>query len=46
MDSKNIIWSSAVKEKLLEYRSEHFTSKETLKFITKLMLDIEELFKK
>lgn len=45
MGSKNIIWLPAVREKLLQFRSKHFTSEETLEFILKLILDIEESLK-
>lgn len=45
MGTNNIIWLPIVREKLLQFRSEHFTSEETLEFIFKLILDIEELLK-
>lgn len=45
MGTKNIIWLPVVRKKLLQFRSEHFTSKETLEFISELILDIEELVK-
>ncbi|MEZ7172703.1 hypothetical protein [Sporosarcina sp. OR05] len=42
MGSKNIIWFPAVREKLMQFRSEHFTPEETLEFIFTLILAIEE----
>ncbi|TFJ91967.1 hypothetical protein [Lentibacillus salicampi] len=45
MGTKNIIWLPIVREKLLQFRSEHFTAEETLEFIFKLIIDIEELLK-
>lgn len=42
MGRKNVIWFPAVREKLLQFRSEHFTSEETLDFVFKLILDIDE----
>ncbi|MFD2760326.1 hypothetical protein [Lentibacillus juripiscarius] len=45
MGTQNIIWLPIVREKLLQFRSEHFTSEETLEFIFKLILDTEEFLK-
>lgn len=43
MKTRKVIWPPSVKEKLLHFRSQHFTSKETLDFIIKLIIDIEKL---
>lgn len=45
MNSINIIWLPRVKSKLLEYRSEHFTSEDTFDFISTIIIETEELLK-
>jgi len=45
MGTRSVIWPPNVREKLLQYRSVHFTPEETMDFIFKLILDIEELLK-
>ncbi len=45
MDDLNVVWLPTVKEKLLQFRSIHFTSEETLDFIYSFIMDIEELLK-
>ena len=45
MNSRNIIWPPVVREKLSQFRSEHFTPEETLNFIYQVVLETEELLK-
>jgi plasmid stabilization system protein ParE len=42
MHDRNVIWSPAVKEKLIRFRSERFTPEETLDFISEFILETEE----
>ncbi|MCA1321608.1 type II toxin-antitoxin system RelE/ParE family toxin [Bacillus tianshenii] len=43
MFDRNVIWSSAVKEKLTQFRSDRFTPEETFDFISQFILETEEL---
>ncbi|UFT98717.1 hypothetical protein KO561_16185 [Radiobacillus kanasensis] len=43
MEERNVIWSPAVKEKLIQFRSERFTTEETFDFITQFILETEKL---
>ncbi|MCM3388237.1 hypothetical protein M3649_08830 [Ureibacillus chungkukjangi] len=43
--NRNVIWSIAVREKLLQFKSERFTTEETLEFITHLILETDEILK-
>jgi plasmid stabilization system protein ParE len=45
MDTLNVIWTPAVREKLIEFRSSRFTPEETLDFISQLVLETEDLLK-
>jgi plasmid stabilization system protein ParE len=45
MGTRNVIWSPAVREKLIGFRSLRFTPEETLDFISQLVLETEELLK-
>lgn len=45
MESRNVIWTPAVRKKLIGFRSSRFTPEETLDFISQLVLEIEELLK-
>ncbi|WP_068675241.1 hypothetical protein [Oceanobacillus sp. Castelsardo] len=39
MNSRNIIWTPIVRDKLLEFRSERFTSEETFDYISQIILE-------
>jgi plasmid stabilization system protein ParE len=43
METRNVIWTPAVREKLIGFRSSRFTPEETLDFISQLVLETEEL---
>lgn len=43
MNERNVIWSPAVKEKLTQFRSEKYTHEETFDYISRFILEIEEL---
>jgi plasmid stabilization system protein ParE len=45
MGTRNIIWTPAVREKLIEFRSLRYAPVETLDFISQLVLEIEDLLK-
>ncbi|MBP2240931.1 plasmid stabilization system protein ParE [Cytobacillus eiseniae] len=45
MGARNVIWTPAVREKLIEFRSSRFTAEETFDFISHLVLEIEDLLK-
>jgi plasmid stabilization system protein ParE len=45
MATRNVIWTPAVREKLIEFRSLRFTPEETLDFICQLILETEDLLK-
>lgn len=45
MVSQKVIWSPAVKDKLIEFRSPRFTPEETFDFIAQLILETEDLLK-
>ena len=42
---RNVIWSIAVRDKLLRFKGERFTTEETLEFITHLILETDEILK-
>ncbi|WP_433747397.1 type II toxin-antitoxin system RelE/ParE family toxin [Falsibacillus pallidus] len=42
MDTRKVIWTPAVREKLIGYRSERFTPEETFDFISQLVLETED----
>lgn len=39
MGPRNVIWTPAVREKLIEFRSPRYTSEETLDFISQIVLE-------
>lgn len=43
MDTRNVIWTPAVRAKLIEFRSPRYTPEETLDFISQLILETEDL---
>jgi plasmid stabilization system protein ParE len=43
MKSNRVIWPEPVREKLLIFRSEHFTPEETYDFLVQLILEVEDL---
>ncbi|NWQ42309.1 type II toxin-antitoxin system RelE/ParE family toxin [Bacillus sp. EB106-08-02-XG196] len=43
MGIRNVIWTPAVREKLIEFSSSRFTLEETLDFISQLVLETEDL---
>jgi hypothetical protein len=43
METRNVIWTPAVRKKLIEFRSSRFTPEETLDFISQLVLETEDL---
>ncbi|WP_102346000.1 hypothetical protein [Bacillus sp. Marseille-P3661] len=43
MYDRHVIWSPAVQAKLTQFRSERFTSEETLDFISQFILETEEV---
>lgn len=43
MNSRKITWPLSVKNKLIQYRSEHFTPEETLDFISEIIWKTEDL---
>jgi plasmid stabilization system protein ParE len=45
METRNVIWTPAVREKLIGFRSSRFTPEETFDFISQLVLEIEEILK-
>lgn len=45
MGFRNVIWTPAVREKLISFRSERFTPEETLDFISQMILETEDLLK-
>lgn len=45
MDDREIIWLPSVRKKIVQYRSEYFTQEETLRFIVKVTLEIENILK-
>jgi plasmid stabilization system protein ParE len=45
MESRNVIWTPTVREKLIEFRSSRFTPEETLDYISQLVLETEDLLK-
>ena len=42
MESRRIIWTPAVKEKLTKFRSDKFTPEETLNYIIKIVKETED----
>jgi len=42
MGFRNVIWTPIVKEKLMEFRSERYTSEETLGFISRFIKETED----
>jgi len=45
METRFVIWTPAVREKLIEFRNSRFTPEETLDFISQLILEAEDLLK-
>ncbi len=45
METRFVIWTPAVREKLIEFRNSRFTPEETLDFISQLILETEGLLK-
>lgn len=45
MEDRNVIWLPVVRNKLSQYRSEHFTQEETLDFISQVIIEIDALLK-
>lgn len=45
MDSRNIIWTPVVRKKLTGFRNENFTVAETLKHISQIISETENLLK-
>lgn len=45
METRFVIWTPAVREKLIEFRNSRFTPEETLDFISQLILETEDLLK-
>ena len=45
MNSRNVIWSTNVRGKLIQFRSIRYTPEETFDFISQLILEIEDLLK-
>jgi hypothetical protein len=41
MEARNVIWTPAVREKLIEFRSSRFTPEETLDFISQLVFETQ-----
>lgn len=40
---RTILWSSTVRRKLIQFRSEHFSPEETFDFISQIVLETEAL---
>lgn len=45
MNDRNVVWSPAVREKLIQFRSERFTPEETLEFVSDFIIETEHLLK-
>lgn len=45
METRNVIWTPTVREKLIGFRSSKFTPEETLDFISQLIIETEDLLK-
>ncbi|SEN01773.1 ParE toxin of type II toxin-antitoxin system, parDE [Mesobacillus persicus] len=45
MYDRHVSWPPAVREKLLQFRSERFTPEETLDFISNFIIETEDLLK-
>jgi len=45
MGTRKVIWTPAVREKLIGFRSSRFTPEETFDFISQLVLETEDLLK-
>lgn len=45
MKYRNVIWTPIVREKIIEFRNERFTPRETLNFISQIILETEELLR-
>lgn len=45
MESRSVIWTPAVREKLIKFRSPRYMPEETLDFISQLILETEDLLK-
>lgn len=45
METRNVIWTPAVRQKLIRFRSSRFTPEETLDFISQLVLETQDFFK-
>lgn len=45
MEARYVIWTPAVREKLIEFRSSRYTPEETLDFISQFVLETEDLLK-
>lgn len=43
MKSKRIIWPVPIREKLLTFRSEHFTAEETYDYLIQFIFEVEDL---
>lgn len=43
MDKNKVVWPDPVRNKLLSFRSAHFTPQETFDFIVQLILETEDL---
>jgi hypothetical protein len=45
MNSRNVIWTPVVREKLIEFRNERFTPEETLNYISQIIIETEEFLR-
>jgi hypothetical protein len=45
MNSRNVIWPTNVRDKLIQFRSIRYTPEETFDFISQIVLETEDLLK-
>lgn len=45
MECRKVIWTPAVREKLIEFRSLRFTTEETYDYISQLVLETEDILR-